>query len=74
MVKKRNEEEEFNDDNHDGDHEMLDQQEGSDTSEEEFDLRDLHADSGDGSDGSNSCLALIMDPASKEVSSTDCDK
>ena len=68
------EEEEFNDDNHDGDHEMLYQQEGSDTSEEEFDLRDLHADSGDGSDGSNSCLALIMDPASKEVSSTDCDK
>lgn len=55
----------------DGDDEMREQQQRSDTSEGEFEIQDLDAGQSQGSDGSNSCLALIVDPATDEASSTD---
>jgi hypothetical protein len=55
----------------DRDTEMEEWQERSDTSEGEFDIPNLDAGSGQGSDRSNSCLALIMDMATDEASSTE---
>jgi hypothetical protein len=55
----------------DRDTEMGEWQEQSDTSEGEFNIPNLDAGSGRGSDRSNSCLALITDMATDEVSSTE---
>jgi hypothetical protein len=55
----------------DRDTEMREWQEKSDTSEGEFDIQDLDAGFSQESDGSNSCLVLIMDMATDEASSTE---